>query len=88
MLVHTYIVEFLHKPSVYIVSYDTTNKTFLCSCRKLEIVGNLCCHVLKVFDSLDIKTIHVMYILKIWTREQNMDVSWTIEEQMWKRMST
>ena len=44
--------------------------------------------VLKVFDSLDIKTIHVMYILKIWTIDQKMDVSWIIGEQMWKKMST
>ena len=69
LLVHTYTVEFLHKPSEYIVSYDTVDKTFSCSCRKLEIVGILCCHVLKVFDSLDVKTISDMYILKRWTRE-------------------
>ena len=69
LLVHTYTVEFLHKPDEYIVSYDTTNKTFSCSCRKFEIVGILCCYVLKVFDFLDIKTIPDMYILKRWTKE-------------------
>ena len=73
LLVHTYTIEFMHNPSEFIVSYDTANKTFLCSCRKFEIVGILCCHVLKVFDLLvdflDIKTIPDMYILKRWTRE-------------------
>ena len=69
LLVHTYTVEFLHKPGEYMVSYDTVDKIFSCSCRKLEIVGILCCHILKVFDSLDVKTILDMYILKRWTRE-------------------
>ncbi|XP_065625239.1 protein FAR1-RELATED SEQUENCE 5-like isoform X2 [Quercus suber] len=69
LLVHTYIVEFMHKPGEFIVSYDTADKTFSCSCRKFEIVGILCCHVLKVFDFLDIKTIPDMYILKRRTRE-------------------
>ena len=68
LLVHTYTIEFMHKPGEFIVSYDTANKTFLCSCRKFEIVRILCCHVLKVFDFLDIKTIPDMYILKKWTR--------------------
>ena len=66
---HTYTIELLYKPGEYIVSYDTADKTFLCSCRKFEIVGILCCYVLKVFNSLDIKTIPDMYILKKWTRE-------------------
>ena len=69
LLVHTYTIEFLHKLGEYIVSYDTEDKTFSCSCRKFEIIEILCCHVLKVFDSLDIKTISNMYILKRWTRE-------------------
>ena len=61
---HTYTIEFMHKPGKFIVSYDTVDKTFSCSCKKFEIVGILCCHVLKVFDFLDIKTIPNMYILK------------------------
>ena len=69
LLVHTYTIEFMHKPSEFIVSYDSADKTFSCNCRKFEIVGILCCHVLKVFDFLDIKTIPDMYILKRWTRE-------------------
>ena len=64
LLVHTYIIEFMHKPGEFIVSYDIADKTFSCSCKKFEIVGILCCHVLKVFDFLDIKTIPNMYILK------------------------
>ena len=88
LLMPTYTVEFLHKPAEFIVSYNTKNKTFSCSCRKLEIVGILCYHVLKVFDSLDIKTIPDTYILKRLTREAIVDVTWTIREQMWKRMST
>ena len=66
---HTYTIEFMHKPGEVIVSYDTIDKTFSCICRKFEIVGILCCHVLKVFDFLAIKTIPDMYILKRWTRE-------------------
>ena len=66
---HTYTIEFIHKPGEFIVSYDTTDKTFSCSCKKFEIVGILCCHVLKVFDFLNIKIIHDMQILKRWTRE-------------------
>ena len=66
---HTYTIEFIHKPGEFIVSYDTTDKTFSCSCKKFEIVGILCCHILKVFDSFNVKTILDMYILKRWTRE-------------------
>ena len=69
LLVHTYTIEFMHKPGEFIDSYDIVDKTFSCSCRKFEIVGILCCHVLKVFDFLDIKTIPDIYILKRWTRE-------------------
>ena len=54
LVVHTYTFEFMHKPSEYIVSYDIADKTFSCNSRKFEIVRILCCHVLKVFDSLDI----------------------------------
>ena len=67
LLVHTYTIEFIHKPGEFIVFYDTANKTFSCSCRKFEIVGNLCYH--EVFNFLDMKTILNMYILKRWTRE-------------------
>ena len=67
LLVHTYTVEFLHKFGVFLVSYDIADKTFSCSCRKFEIVGNLCYH--EVFNFLDMKTILDMYILKRWTRE-------------------
>ena len=69
LLVHTYTVEFLHKLGVFLVSYDIADKTFSCSCRNFEIVEILRCDVLKVFDSLDIKTIPNIYILKRWTRE-------------------
>ena len=69
LLVHTYTVEFLHKLGVFLVSYDIADKTFSCSCRKFEIVEILRCHVLKIFDSLDIKTISNIYILKRWTRD-------------------
>ena len=69
LLVHTCTIEFMHNPSEFIVSYDTADKTFSCNCRKFEIVGILCCHVLKVFDFFDKKTIPDMYILKRWTRE-------------------
>ena len=40
-----------------------------CNCRKFETIEILCCHILKVFDILDIKMIHDAYILKRWTRE-------------------
>ena len=69
LLVHIYTIEFLHKIGEYIVSYGIADMTFSCSCRKFEIIGILCCHVLKVFDALDIKTISDMYILKRWTKE-------------------
>ena len=69
MLVHVYIVEFLHKLGEYIVSYDNVVETFSCSC-SFEIVRILCCHILKVFNSLDIKTIPDMYILERWTKEE------------------
>ena len=87
LLVHTYTVVLLNKDGEYIVSFDSIEKTISCNCRKFETVGILCCHALKVFDLLDIKTIPDIYILKRWRREAKVDISWRIQ-QVWKRMST
>jgi zinc finger SWIM domain-containing protein 3 len=69
LLVHTYTVVLLNKDGEYIVSFDFVEKTISCSCRKFETVGILCCHALKVFYLLDIKTILDIYILKRWRKE-------------------
>jgi zinc finger SWIM domain-containing protein 3 len=69
LLVHTYTVVLLNEDGEYIVSFDSVEKTISCSCRKFETVGILCCHALKVFYLLDIKTIPDIYILKRWRRE-------------------
>ena len=87
LLVHTYTVVLLNEDGEYIVSFDFIEKTISCSYRKFETVGILCCHALKVFDLLDIKTIPDIYILKRWRREAKVDISWRIQ-QVWKRMST
>jgi len=48
--VHEYIVRIFNEGREYKVVCDHVNKIILCSCRKFETFGILCCHALKFFD--------------------------------------
>ncbi|XP_057444220.1 protein FAR-RED ELONGATED HYPOCOTYL 3-like [Lotus japonicus] len=50
------------------VSYDSDKKSISCSCRKFETFGILCCHCIRVFIHLGVKSMPEQYILKRWTK--------------------
>jgi zinc finger SWIM domain-containing protein 3 len=66
---HEYIVMLFGQEKEYKVLCNSVDQTIMCSCRKFETFGILCCHALKVFDVLDKKIIPGLYLLKRWTRE-------------------
>ncbi|KAJ4795581.1 Protein FAR1-RELATED SEQUENCE 5 [Rhynchospora pubera] len=55
------------------VVWNRDEQTIVCSCKKFERVGILCCHAIKVLDREDIKNIPPRYILKRWTQDANDD---------------
>ncbi|KAK2437056.1 protein FAR1-RELATED SEQUENCE [Trifolium repens] len=69
---HEYLVSLYNENEECKVLFNPSTDTISCSCRKFETLGILCCHVIKVLDVKDIKTIPNQYILKRWTREAKL----------------
>ncbi|KAJ4758874.1 Protein FAR1-RELATED SEQUENCE 5 [Rhynchospora pubera] len=55
------------------VIWNRDDQSIVCSCKKFERVGILCCHALKVLDREDVKFIPPRYILKRWTQNAKDD---------------
>ncbi|KAJ3708495.1 hypothetical protein LUZ61_012200 [Rhynchospora tenuis] len=53
--------------------WNRDDQSIMCSCKKFERVGFLCCHALKVLDREDIKNIPPRYIHKRWTQAAKDD---------------
>jgi hypothetical protein len=56
----------------YKVVGDPLKQTVLCSCKqfdRIDRIGILCGHALKVLDLMNIKSLPAQYVLKRWTRE-------------------
>lgn len=56
----------------YIVTFNSSDDTVVCSCMMFEHVGFLCSHALKVLDHRNIKVVPSQYILKRWTKEARL----------------
>ena len=70
-----YMVGMFNSSEEFKVSFNALNNMILCSCKKFQTFGILCCHAKKIFDIKDIKSIPSQYILKRWTRDaKNGDV--------------
>ncbi|KAJ4755699.1 Protein FAR1-RELATED SEQUENCE 5 [Rhynchospora pubera] len=52
-----------------IVTYDFSDKRVRCSCGKFEECGILCRHILRVFLTVDVRTLPELYVLKRWTKD-------------------
>ncbi|XP_031480492.1 protein FAR1-RELATED SEQUENCE 5-like isoform X1 [Nymphaea colorata] len=70
-----YKVTSMQSVKDHIVSFDSSNFTISCSCKKFEFIGILCCHALKVLDHLKVKQIPERYILKRWTKNAKSGVT-------------
>lgn len=51
------------------VIYDSPAKRTSCSCCKFETSGILCRHILRVFLTVDVRSLPEYYILKRWTKD-------------------
>ncbi|XP_058731890.1 protein FAR1-RELATED SEQUENCE 5-like [Vicia villosa] len=68
------------------LSFDLDKTKISCSCRKFESFGILCCHCVKVFIHMDVKSVPTRYILKRLTKlarsgaSPNVGVSHGVED--------
>ncbi|XP_043716327.1 protein FAR1-RELATED SEQUENCE 5-like [Telopea speciosissima] len=56
------------KQNQYIVTFDASEDTVVCSCKKFEFVGILFSHALKVLGCRNFRRVPPRYILKRWTK--------------------
>ncbi|XP_043693069.1 protein FAR1-RELATED SEQUENCE 5-like [Telopea speciosissima] len=56
------------KQNQYIVTFDASEDTVVCSCKMFEFVGILCSHALKVLGYRNCRRVPPRYILKRWTK--------------------
>ncbi|GKV43297.1 hypothetical protein SLEP1_g50608 [Rubroshorea leprosula] len=64
-----YKVNTFEQTQEYSVTFNSSDNTVNCDCRKFEYVGFLCSHALKVLDQRNIKVVPSQYILKRWTKD-------------------
>nr|CAD1834562.1 unnamed protein product [Ananas comosus var. bracteatus] len=64
-----YVVTVKNKTKEQFVRFDPSEGTVICSCRKYEVVGIQCCHVLKVLDLRSVKELPPQYILRRWRKD-------------------
>ncbi|XP_057771200.1 protein FAR1-RELATED SEQUENCE 5-like [Salvia miltiorrhiza] len=69
-----YVIGLINHDREWRVTHDPNTKMLICSCRRFEMVGLICCHIVKVYDVMDIKILPEHYILKRWTREARSGV--------------
>ncbi|GAU32125.1 hypothetical protein TSUD_218760 [Trifolium subterraneum] len=81
-----YVISMARDLGEWRVFFDLDKKSISCSCRKFESFGILCCHCLRVFIHMDVKSVPEHYILKRWTKSArsgalpNVDVSHDVED--------
>ncbi|GAV81776.1 FAR1 domain-containing protein [Cephalotus follicularis] len=64
--VSEYMITPYRTHHVNVITYDSSNDSVVCSCRKFTFAGILCSNVLKVFTIKDVLKIPDVYILKRW----------------------
>ncbi|KQK12935.1 protein FAR1-RELATED SEQUENCE 12 isoform X1 [Brachypodium distachyon] len=64
-----YEVTVKNRPRVHLVRFDSSEYKVICSCKKFEFVGILCCHILKVLEIRNVKELPPHYILKRWRKD-------------------
>ncbi|KAH7683678.1 zinc finger SWIM domain-containing protein 3 [Dioscorea alata] len=64
-----YKVIVTEKSKEHFVSFDSSDCSVICTCKKFEFMGIQCCHVLKVLDFRNIKELPLRYFLKRWCKD-------------------
>lgn len=52
----------------FVVTFNATQRTATCSCKKFEFSGIICRHILGVFVMVDLRMLPEEYFLRRWTR--------------------
>jgi len=68
----------------YIVTFDSSNMSINCSCRKFDSIGILCCHVLRIFNLKGILRVPDKYFLKRRSKNARSTIYEHIEEVLEK----
>ena len=66
---------YANNPREYKVFYDGNRGVANCSCKRWEMEGIFCSHILKVFSRLDIHVIPKSYIVKRWCMGARTEVT-------------
>ncbi|XP_015689690.1 protein FAR1-RELATED SEQUENCE 5-like isoform X2 [Oryza brachyantha] len=64
-----YRVAVTDKPGEHYVRFDSAMLSAVCSCKKFEMMGIQCCHVLKVLDFRNIKELPQKYFMRRWKKD-------------------
>ncbi|XP_021826892.1 protein FAR1-RELATED SEQUENCE 5-like isoform X2 [Prunus avium] len=67
-----YKTNIFGKSREHTVTFNSSDDTVICSCKKFDSVGFLCSHALKVLDHMNIKVVPSKYILKRWTKDARL----------------
>ncbi|XP_058760096.1 protein FAR1-RELATED SEQUENCE 5-like [Vicia villosa] len=75
-----YVISMARDLGEWQVFFNFDKNSINCSCRKFESFGILCCHCLKVFIHIGVKSVPRAYILKRWTKSARSGVSHIVED--------
>ncbi|KAJ4815970.1 FAR1-related sequence 1 [Rhynchospora pubera] len=64
-----YVVTLKGVPKEHLVRFDSSDGTVLCTCKRFERAGMICCHVLKVFELRNMKEIPANLISRRWRKD-------------------
>ena len=56
-------------PKKWKVQFDSSNCDSICSCKKFESMGILCCHALWIYDIRGVKHVPNKYFLMQWSKD-------------------
>ncbi|XP_028778696.1 protein FAR1-RELATED SEQUENCE 5-like [Neltuma alba] len=71
---YIYIAHMINEEGEWRVKFKPDTHDIFCTCGMFETTGILCCHILKVYESKDVRIMPEKYIMKRWTRKARSDV--------------
>ncbi|KAJ0985812.1 hypothetical protein J5N97_004168 [Dioscorea zingiberensis] len=67
----TFRVSLPNERCYWLVEFNQTDATVMCSCNKFETMGILCMHALKVLNNNNVLNLPSQYIMRRWTKFAN-----------------
>ncbi|XP_028760685.1 protein FAR-RED ELONGATED HYPOCOTYL 3-like [Neltuma alba] len=75
---YIYIVHMIDEEGEWRVEFKPDTHEISCTCGMFETIRIMCCHVLKVYESKDVRIMPKQYIIKRWTREARSNVAYDV----------